>query len=163
MIIYLALGSNLGKREEFLQRAVDELAKVVVIKQVSPVYETPPWGEEDQPAFLNAALSGETELAPETLFDEIKRIEQKLGRHETYRWGPREIDIDILFYGDQVINSQRLTIPHPRLHERAFVLVPLVDIAADFIHPVLGEPIQELLGAQDKNGIKPISLKLSPN
>ena len=159
--VYLGLGSNLGDRQQNLQTAVDELGKIIKLTAASAVYETPPWGVTDQPAFLNACVRGETELEAEALLDEIKQIEQTVGRTKTYRWGPREIDIDILFYGDEIISSQRLTIPHPRLHERDFVLVPLNDIAPGIIHPKLGQTLTQMLNQFDQTGIKATPQKLA--
>ena len=121
----------------------------------SKVYETPPWGYENQPAFLNMAVKCETNLEPESLLKRLKQLEVQLGREQSFRWGPRLIDIDILFYNDLILESESLTIPHPRLHERAFVLVPLADIAPDFIHPVLKKTIKELLAGVNMDDIHP--------
>ena len=136
-IIYLALGTNLGDRMENLRRAVAALPPTVRVTALSPVYETPPWGYADQPAFLNMTLAGETEIEPLALIVFLKNLETDLGREKTFRNGPRLIDMDILFYDDLIFDQPDLVIPHPRLHERAFVLVPLNDIAPDLMHPVL--------------------------
>ncbi|MBI4731146.1 MAG: 2-amino-4-hydroxy-6-hydroxymethyldihydropteridine diphosphokinase [Chloroflexi bacterium] len=144
-IIYLALGTNLGKRASNLRRAIQALPPVVTVQAESPVYETSPWGLTDQPLFLNMVLKGETRLAPLELLQVLKQIESKLGRVPSARYGPRLIDIDILFYDELILNTPELTLPHPRLHERAFVLVPLNDLAPALVHPVLGKPVSALL------------------
>jgi 2-amino-4-hydroxy-6-hydroxymethyldihydropteridine diphosphokinase len=155
--VYLALGSNLDDRLANLQSAIASLPPDVRPLQVSPIYETPPWGYTDQPAFLNLVLSAETHLAPRPLLAYLKQLENRLGRVPTFRYGPRQIDLDILFYDDFILNDADLIIPHPRLHQRAFVLVPLADIAADFRHPLLEKTIGELLSAVDTQGIHPFS------
>jgi len=153
-IVYLALGANLGDRPANLRTAIAALPPSVVVLQSSPVYETPPWGLTDQPAFLNMVVKAETRLEPAALLAYLKRIEQELGRAPTVRWGPRLIDMDILFSGDLILNTPGLVIPHPRLHERAFVLVPLADIAPDFVHPLLRKTAAEFLVGCDTSGIK---------
>ena len=155
--ILLALGTNLGNRLANLRTALEALPPKVVVLDKSKIYETPAWGFEDQPAFLNMALKGETGLEPEPLLDHLKQLEARLGREPSFHWGPRLIDIDLIFYDDLIMDTPRLVIPHPRLHERAFVLVPLADIAADFIHPVLGKTIRQLLEGVDKSNILPIA------
>jgi len=156
-IIYLALGANLGDRLANLRAAIDALPPEVTVLAESPVYETPPWGVADQPAFLNMAVKAETHLAPPALLAHLKQLETALGRTPTFRYGPRVIDIDILFYDDLVFESEGLIIPHPRLHERAFVLLPLADIAPDVRHPVIGKAVRELLAQVDTTGICPFS------
>ncbi len=152
--IYLALGSNLGDRSANLRAAVAALQPAVKVVQELPVYETLPWGFTDQPAFLNMVLKGETTLGPVELLERLKTLETGLGRLPSVRWGPRLIDMDILFYGDLVLEIQGLVIPHPHLHERAFVLVPLADLAPDLLHPVFGKSVRELLGDVDVSGVK---------
>jgi 2-amino-4-hydroxy-6-hydroxymethyldihydropteridine diphosphokinase len=153
-IIFLALGSNLGDRSANLRAAIAALPPVVRVMQESLVYETAPWGFADQPAFLNMALKGNTSLGPVELLQELRNLETRLGRLPAVRWGPRLIDMDILFYADLVLDIQGLVIPHPHLHERAFVLVPLADLAPDLIHPVFCRSVRELLAGVDSSGVK---------
>ncbi len=144
-IVYLALGANLGDREQNLRVALSRLGAFVHITRVSSLYETEPWGVQDQPWFLNQVAAGTTDLSPVDLLRRVKKIEIEMGRAEGIRFGPRPIDIDILFYDHVIQLSPALTIPHPRLHERAFVLVPLAEIAPDFVHPRLRMRIRDLL------------------
>jgi len=153
-IIYLALGSNLGDRAANLKEAIASLPPQMDVKSKSKVYETPPWGYEDQPRFLNQVLKAQTYLEPEPLLKHIKRLEIALGRKATFRNGPRLIDIDILFYDEVVMNTPTLTLPHPRLHERGFVLLPLMDIAPDLVHPLSGRSVREMMAACNLGGIK---------
>ena len=153
---YLGFGSNIGERRHNLRAAVDALAPQVRVLAESSVYETPPWGDVDQPAFLNMVLQAETELSPTELLEHIRRIEADLGRQQTYHWGPRRIDIDILLYEDLIIDTPELVIPHPRLHQRGFVLLPLETIAGEVVHPALGLTVRELLQHVDTSGIVPV-------
>ena len=158
-VVYFGLGTNLGNREENLRAALHELAVDFTIVQVSPVYETDPVGFVEQPAFLNLAVSAMTTLSPNEALERVKRIEQQLGRMKTVRNGPRVIDIDILLYDNVAMNTDALSIPHPRLHERAFVLVPLLDIAPDIKHPGLNKSINELHGdLVDTSGVRRTSV-----
>lgn len=144
-IVYLALGSNLDDRLANLKQAIATLPPQMEVKAKSYVYETPPWGHEDQPKFLNQVVMVKTYLEPEPLLKHLKRLETTLGRKASFQYGPRLIDIDILFYDDLVLDSPSLVIPHPRLHERGFVLLPLMDIAPDLIHPVIKKSVRELI------------------
>jgi len=147
--IYLGLGSNLGNRQDNLNLALDFLSERMRIEKLSPVYDTEPVGETDQPRFLNMVCQASTRLPPMALLSMVKGIEAKLGRVPVS--APRPIDVDILFYGDQVVNNPpQLVIPHPRMAERAFVLVPLTDIAPELVHPVLKKTVKQLL--QDVGG-----------
>ena len=150
---YIALGTNLGNRLANLRAAIAAFAPEIVVTAESHVYETPPWGYEDQPAFLNMVVKAETGLGPESLLKNLKQLEVELGREQNFRWGPRLIDLDILFYDNMVIDTPPLVIPHPRLHERAFVLVPLADVAPDLIHPIFQKSVSQLLAEVDRQGI----------
>ena len=151
---YLALGSNLGDRGAYLSLARELLEKQAVkIIRRSPIYDTPPIGPQDQSNFLNQALEVKTIFSPFKLLEYTQSIERQLGRIRIRHWGPRTIDIDILFYEGENINTPILTIPHPHIHERAFVLRPLADIAPNItLH---GQKIHELLKQTDQAGIQP--------
>jgi 2-amino-4-hydroxy-6-hydroxymethyldihydropteridine diphosphokinase len=154
-IVYLALGSNMGNRAANLKAAIMALPPQMEVKAKSRVYETPPWGYANQEKFLNQVLKVQTYLQPEQLLKHLKRLEVALGREPTFQNGPRLIDIDILLYDDLVFESPTVTIPHPRLHERGFVLMPLMDIAPDLMHPVKKQSIRELIAFCDVSGIVP--------
>ena len=152
-VTFIALGTNLGDRIANLRAALRSLPPDVEPVTVSRVYETPPWGYADQPAFLNLVIQATTRLSPESLLGKLKELEVQLGREPGFRWGPRLIDLDILFYDNLILDSPPLVLPHKRLHERAFVLVPLADIAPDLIHPVLGKTVRDLLAEVDASQI----------
>lgn len=144
--VYLLLGSNLGDREKNINDAINELqVSGIIISKKSSLYNTPPWGYTEQPDFLNQAIECLTSLEPFELLKEIKKIERKLGREKTVRYGPRIIDIDIIFFDDLIFKSDELTIPHHLMHKRDFVLKPLCEIAPDFVHPELKLSVKNLL------------------
>jgi 2-amino-4-hydroxy-6-hydroxymethyldihydropteridine diphosphokinase len=151
--VYIALGTNIGDRAENMQQALKKLESIMQVEERSPIYETPPWGLVDQPDFLNQVVRGETELSPVELIKALKEIEAEMGRVPTIRYGPRLIDLDLLFYDDLVFETEKLSIPHPRMRGRAFVLVPLADLAPEIIHPVYGETVIEMLAEVDPAGI----------
>lgn len=151
--VFLETGTNLGNRLENLHKAVVALREITEIDQLSSIYETVPWGFQDQPAFLNQVISGTTSLAPFELLDSLKMIEKMIGRIPTFRYGPRVIDIDILFYDDLILEDENLTIPHPNLTERAFVLAPLDEIAPNLIHPVSKLTIHEIISGMNMEGV----------
>lgn len=142
---YLSLGSNLGDRETNLRDAIAPLGKLGNVAATSSFYETEPVDFLDQPWFLNCVVLLETELPPQTLLQRVLEVERGMGRERIQPKGPRLIDIDILLYGDKVIREPGLTIPHPALHERRFVLEPLAQIAPGVVHPVLKRSVRELL------------------
>jgi 2-amino-4-hydroxy-6-hydroxymethyldihydropteridine diphosphokinase len=152
--LYLSLGSNLGDRLANLHKAVTLLPPKVIPLVHSSVYESEPWGYSDQPAFLNQVIKAATDLEPLVLLTFLKDTEVSIGRQVTFRFGPRIIDLDILFYDDLVLDTPTLKIPHPRIAERAFVLVPLAEIAPDLPHPILRKTIHQLNTDVDSSSVE---------
>jgi len=142
--IFLALGSNVGNKKQNIKKAVKELERHVTAIKVAKLYETQPMYYENQDLFINTVLKGQTLLSPKELLAFVKFTEEELGRQKRFPNGPREIDIDILFYNNLIYESANLIIPHPRITERAFVLQPFMDLEPDFVHPVLGKTMKEL-------------------
>jgi len=160
-LVYLSLGSNIGDRERMLQEALDRLpAAGVTLQRISSVYETEPMYVKGQRSFLNLAAQAETELFPMVLLSRVQNIELALGRERMEPNGPRTIDIDILFYGSATIHSEKLEIPHPRLHERRFVLAPMAELAPDFRHPQLHKTIRELLVQAPAQDVRRLDMSL---
>jgi 2-amino-4-hydroxy-6-hydroxymethyldihydropteridine diphosphokinase len=177
IIAYIGLGSNLGRRRENLKRAAGLLLLPPVEEnqthapegpyiphregtafvqplRSSSIYQTAPWGYHDQPDFLNCVLAVQTSLPPIRLLEWVKRLEQEMGREPSRQYGPRVIDVDILLYGGLIVDRAGLQIPHPRLHQRAFVLVPLAELASGLVHPTLGLPMDRLArGVEGKDGV----------
>ena len=154
IVVYLGLGSNLGDRQEKLDMALEFLSQRLGQLRISSVYDTEPIGNTNQPRFLNMVCQARTGLDPAELLTLFKGIELKMGRAPHKPNASRPIDIDILIYGDQVVETPELVIPHPRLTERAFVLVPLAEIAPDLVHPVNGKAVKELLAdVREKQGV----------
>jgi 2-amino-4-hydroxy-6-hydroxymethyldihydropteridine diphosphokinase len=151
--VFIALGSNIGDRAENLANALTRLQGFLEVIEKSSIYETPPWGILEQPAFLNQVIRGTTILSPVGLLDSLKKIENEMGRVKTVRNGPRIIDLDILLYDDLQISNPNLTIPHARMYERAFVLVPLAEIAPKRLIPGTVRSVEEFLEDADKSGI----------
>ncbi|MDR0648970.1 MAG: 2-amino-4-hydroxy-6-hydroxymethyldihydropteridine diphosphokinase [Synergistaceae bacterium] len=152
----LSLGSNVGDSLAALRCAVSLISeRIGAVTSRSRVYETAPWGRTDQPYFMNACVVSATSLPPLDLLDEAKAIEREMGRAERERWGPREIDIDIIFYDDLVLNDQRLKIPHPLMEVRGFVMIPLLEAAPGWRHPIYGWTVAEFARGMDAPGVTP--------
>ncbi len=157
--VTLALGSNLGDRFENLQQALKDISLRISIIKISSVYETPPWGYSDQPVFFNQVLSGNTSLNPVELLTFVKNIENSMGRVKNFQNGPRLIDIDILLFGEKIIDSEKLVIPHPRMVERSFVLLPLAEIEPELIIPGTNKKVLELLQNVAQTGIRKLEFE----
>ncbi|HZY79515.1 MAG TPA: 2-amino-4-hydroxy-6-hydroxymethyldihydropteridine diphosphokinase [Cyclobacteriaceae bacterium] len=142
--IFLMLGSNLGDRQRNLSNAVGYIGNFARIVRMSSVYATSAWGNANQPDFLNQAIEVDTTLPPQDLLKNILEVEIKIGRERKEKWGPRTIDIDILFFNDKIVKTNDLTLPHPEVQNRKFVLIPLREIAATFIHPVFKKSVAQL-------------------
>jgi len=145
--VFLGLGSNVGDRLKYIEDAIARISGlegVALVKKAS-VYETEPWGVKDQDYFLNTAVEIETSLSAEDIHKAIKSVEEELGRESREKWTSREIDIDLLFYGNEIIDSENLKVPHREIENRKFVLIPLAELNQDIIHPVLNKPISVLL------------------
>lgn len=155
-IAYISLGSNMGDKVDSLKHAVALLNKheAIEVTAVSSIYDTDPVGYEDQDVFMNIVVAVETTLLPIELLDVCQSIEEELKRVRIVRWGPRTMDLDIVLFDDQVMDTERLVIPHPRMHERGFVLVPLAEIKKDLVHPVLNQTIEALLPTVQNQGVR---------
>ena len=158
--VFIGLGSNIEPRLEYLRSAVKGLRTLGEIKRISSIYETAPVGVIPQSDYLNAVVEMSTKLEPLKLVSHLKALEQAIGRKDRPRWHEREIDLDILFYGNLVFDSPTLTIPHPEIFRRAFVLVPLCELDPNFQHPVLKKSVSELLRNVDAASVVPTKLKL---
>lgn len=153
-LMYLGLGSNLNDRYANLRRALALLQEQVTVTAVSPVFATEPWGDTNQPPFLNICAAAVTSLSPQEVLTLTQKIEKDMGRRPSHHWGPRLIDIDILFYDHIVLETPELMIPHPHIAERAFVLAPLAVMIPDFRHPQTGETVQQMLEHVDATGVE---------
>ena len=157
-LAYIGFGSNIGTRLAHIQNAIQTLSKTegINLKEISSLYKTDPVGYEAQAQFLNGVAAIQTTLSPLSLLHTLKNIETAIGRKHRIRWGPREIDLDILIYGDVCLQTEKLVIPHPEMHLRGFVLVPLAEIAPNLVHPVFQETIQTLHNRldDDKSAVK---------
>jgi dihydroneopterin aldolase/2-amino-4-hydroxy-6-hydroxymethyldihydropteridine diphosphokinase/dihydropteroate synthase len=152
--VYIALGSNLGDRVVNIHNALEKLKELGTLKQTGFLYRTKPMYHLQQPSFLNSACLLQTSLSPSQLLIELKRIEKELGRQETFRNGPRIIDLDIILYGEETVSLEHLQIPHPRMHERPFVLKPLADMNPLVFHPVLKKSFQEMCQNLPKDSLE---------
>lgn len=154
--VYLSLGSNMGNRQDYLQKAVEAIKKLTdtEVEAVSSYYETAAWGLTDQADFLNLAIALETQLSVESLLSACQAIEKDLDRVRHEYWGPRTVDIDILLYGQETWGTEHLKVPHPFMTQRAFVLVPLLEIAEDLVEPQTGQPYEKYLSQLDTSDVR---------
>jgi 2-amino-4-hydroxy-6-hydroxymethyldihydropteridine diphosphokinase len=144
-VVYIGIGSNIGNRQANCKNAIERLKnKGIIVRKYSSMYETEPWGLKEQPRFINMAVEAETGFSPDELLRALKDIEKEMGKEETVKWGPRIIDLDILLYDDIIIDMKHLHIPHPLLHKRDFVLIPMSEIAPDKMHPALKKSMRQL-------------------
>ncbi|HFI0119874.1 TPA: 2-amino-4-hydroxy-6-hydroxymethyldihydropteridine diphosphokinase [Streptococcus suis] len=160
-VAYLSIGGNMGDRQAYLKAALEAVDRHPDCRLglVSPIYETPAWGKTDQADFLNLACQVETDLSAQDFLALCQQIELDLDRVRIEKWGQRTIDLDIIFWDEEKIQEENLIVPHPYAHERAFVLLPLADIAADYRHPSFGQSVEELVSnLGDTSDIKKISL-----
>jgi len=155
-VVYLGLGSNLGDKVNNCLRALEDLSSSGqnYIQAISSLYKTKPIGYREQDWFINCVAEVITHLSPRSLLQLLHGIEERMGRRKTFQWGPRVIDLDILLYGAEVIEERGLVIPHPRLHKRGFVLIPLAELAPDLIHPILKKTVKELLEGVEERGVE---------
>ena len=166
-VVYVAMGGNLGDRETTFSKAIEalEAEPELRVRAASSVYETPPLGPEGQAPYLNAVIRVETGLAPIELLDCLQSIENRLGRDrgpDSVRWGPRVIDLDLLFYADRCLEEPRLVVPHVAAHERAFVMVPMAEIAGEWVHPRLGLTMGEILAGLPASDREAVQLRVAP-
>ncbi len=155
--IYLAIGSNLGNRQANLALALRMLEPLVRVEASSPLYESPPQQPAPPPDYLNAVCQVATGLPPGLLLRHLKRIEEAIGRHSRQRWEPRPIDLDIVLYNNETVETEELVLPHPRLRERAFVLQPLLDLEPGLLYPPTGEPLEMFLRQVEASGLRRIA------
>ena len=154
---YIGLGSNLGDRSVNLAGAIERIDRVGIIDAVSSIYETKPWGvEEYQPRYLNQVVAVKSTLDPLSVVTELLGIEHSIGRIRSEKNASRTLDLDLLLHGDTIVKASGVSVPHPRMHERAFVLIPLAEIAPDLVHPVFNKTIIELAQSTDRSGVSRI-------
>jgi len=156
MKVVLSLGSNIGDRRKTIIKTISKLREKIQIEKVSSLYETEPWGYRKQNKFFNVVVSGETGLNPRNLLFFIKKVEKEMGRRERFRWGPREIDVDIIFYEDVILKEEDLKIPHKEYRDRNFVIVPLLEVEGEFIDPERGKKVCELFTVKSSKDVKKI-------